>query len=203
MGNYQDSNIRIVTVVQARITSTRLPGKILLPLAGKELLIRLIERIQASPLSGKIVAAIPDIPEENALFDFCRMKNIEVFRGHLTDLLDRHYLAGLFYNADAVVKIPSDVPLIDPRVITKVLSYFVNNPGFDYVSNLHPASYPDGNDVEIFTMDALKKCHDNASLPMEREHTTPYIWEHPDLFKIGNVCLGNRFGLFNDGEMDN
>src|SRR5690606_10660564 len=104
------------------------------------------------------------------------------------DLLERHYKAGLKFNADAIVKIPSDCPLIDPLVITKVINYYKNNTNkFDYVSNLHPPSYPDGNDVEVISMNALKEAYNNAKKIFEREHTTPYIWENPDLFRIGNI----------------
>jgi spore coat polysaccharide biosynthesis protein SpsF len=180
-------DLKILTVIQARTKSTRLPGKVLLPLAGKELLIRIYERVNSSPLAGRVVIAIPDTPDEYDLFDFCKTNNLEVFRGHPTNLLDRHYRAGLHYEADAVVKIPSDCPLIDPKIITKVLDFFIVNRDYDYVSNLHPATYPDGNDVEILTIEALKICHDNSIHIWEREHTTPYVWEHPELFRIGNV----------------
>lgn len=177
---------RIVTIIQARTGSQRLPGKVMLPLAGKPLLIRMIERVKASPLSGFVAAAIPQSEEDDVLNNLCIKNDIKVFRGSNLDLLDRHYKAGLHFNADAVVKIPSDCPLIDPDVITKVISYYLNS-DFDYVSNLHPPSYPDGNDVEIFSMTALEKAYNEAELQMEREHATPYFWENPDLFSIGNV----------------
>ncbi|MBT8387756.1 MAG: acylneuraminate cytidylyltransferase, partial [Ignavibacteria bacterium] len=86
------------------------------------------------------------------------------------------------------VKIPSDCPLIDPNIIDKVIQYFIDNfPKYDFVSNLHPATYPDGNDVEVMTMTAIKDAWQYAKLPLEREHTTPFIWENPDKFRIGNV----------------
>jgi spore coat polysaccharide biosynthesis protein SpsF len=90
------------------------------------------------------------------------------------------------FNADAVIKIPSDCPLIDFNIIDKVIEYFLKN-NFDYVSNLHPATYPDGNDVEIIKIDALTKAWHKAEKDFEREHTTPYLWENPEIFKIGNV----------------
>jgi spore coat polysaccharide biosynthesis protein SpsF len=94
----------------------------------------------------------------------------------------------MWYNAEAVVKIPSDCPLIDPAVITKVIDYYLcNKDNYDYVSNLHPATYPDGNDVEIMSMKALKSAWKEASKDFEREHTTPYMWENHDKFRIGNI----------------
>ena len=111
-----------------------------------------------------------------------------MFRGSLNDLLDRHYFTAKQFNADVVLKIPSDVPLIDPAIIDRVISFFLGNKNkYDYVSNLHPATYPDGNDVEVMTFSALENAWKNAIRNFEREHTTPYFWENPDKFKIGNV----------------
>jgi spore coat polysaccharide biosynthesis protein SpsF len=181
-------NINIITVIQARVGSTRLPNKIFLPLAGKPLLHRIYERVKLSDAAEKIIIAIPKEPSDDPIEQFCNKINIPVFRGETFDLLDRHYKTGLKYNADAVVKIPSDCPLIDPKVITKVTNYYLDHQeSFDYVSNLHPATYPDGNDVEVFSMEALKKAWENAKRNFEREHTTPYFWENPDKFRIGNV----------------
>jgi spore coat polysaccharide biosynthesis protein SpsF len=112
--------------------------------------------------------------------------------------LDRHFKTAVPYFPDLVVKIPSDCPLIDPAVIDKVLGYFISNSDkFDYVSNLHPPSYPDGNDVEAVSMKALSETWLNARRPMELEHTTPYIWENPGRFRIGNVKweTGNDYSM--------
>jgi spore coat polysaccharide biosynthesis protein SpsF len=87
-----------------------------------------------------------------------------------------------------VIKIPSDCPLIDPEIIDKVILYYINNKEkFDFVSNLHPPTYPDGNDVEVMSFETLENAWINAKKDFEREHTTPYIWENPDKFRIGNV----------------
>jgi spore coat polysaccharide biosynthesis protein SpsF len=113
---------------------------------------------------------------------------VPCYRGSLDNCLDRHYQAGKLYNADLVIKIPSDCPLIDPCIIDEVLSYYFKYEGeYDFVSNLHPATFPDGNDVEIMTMPCLEKAWKQATRPLELEHTTPYIWENPDFFKIANV----------------
>lgn len=190
--------MKIVTVVQARCSSSRLPNKILLPLVGKELLLRQIERISFSKLAGTIVVATSTESSDDIVEKICLENNILCFRGNLTDLLDRHYQAAKIYDADAVVKIPSDCPLIDFRIIDKVLDYFIrNNDKYDYVSNLHPATYPDGNDVEIMHFSVLEKAWKEAEKDFEREHTTPYIWENPQIFRIGNVVweTGKDFSM--------
>lgn len=180
--------MKIVTIIQARMSSTRLPGKVMLPVLGKPLLIRMIERVKQSKFIGELVVATSKNSEDDQIELLCLENNLNCFRGHLTDLLDRHYQAGKFYNADAVVKIPSDCPLIDPHVIDAVIKYYIDNSDkYDYVSNLHPATYPDGNDVEVISFSALEKAWKEAKKDFEREHTTPYIWENPDKFKIGNV----------------
>lgn len=183
-----NNKLKIVTVIQARTGSSRLPNKILLPLANKPLLYRMFERVAASKMCGTIVIATTTDKSDDVVENLCNKFNMICYRGHPTDLLDRHYQAALKYNADAVVKIPSDCPLIDKSVIDKVLNYYMENLNyFDYVSNLHPPTYPDGNDVEIMSFKALSDAWENANRELEREHTTPYFWENPDKFRIGNV----------------
>ena len=183
-----DNLIKIVTVIQARTGSSRLPNKILLPLSDAPLLFRMYERVAISKLKGTIVVATTTDKSDDKVEQLCNDYQINCYRGHPTDLLDRHYQAAKLLNADAIVKIPSDCPLIDSDIIDKVLRFYLDNSDkFDYVSNLHPASYPDGNDVEIMSYEALKNTWENAKLELEREHTTPYFWENPDKFKIGNV----------------
>ena len=180
--------MKIATVIQARMSSTRLPGKVMLPILGKPLLVRMVERVAASELAGQIVVATSTNHDDDEIEKLCIREKIKCFRGHLTDLLDRHYQSGKKFGADAVVKIPSDCPLIDPKVIDKVLRFYLNNSEkYDFVSNLHPATYPDGNDVEIISFGALEKTWKEADKNFEREHTTPYIWENPDKFNIANI----------------
>jgi spore coat polysaccharide biosynthesis protein SpsF len=180
--------MKIVTIIQARMSSTRLPGKVMLPILGKPLLIRMVERVQNAKFIGHLVVATSTNQNDNEIENLCKEENIICYRGHLTDLLDRHYQVAKLYNADAVVKIPSDCPLIDPSVIDRVLDHYVKSDKFDLVSNLHPATYPDGNDVEIMSFSALECAWKDAFKDYEREHTTPFIWEHDDHFAIGNVA---------------
>lgn len=178
----------ISIVVQARMSSSRLPKKVLLPILGESLLYRMIERLQQIKHKASIVIATSENAEDDVIEDFCQAKNIACFRGSLNNLLDRHYQVGVLTNADIVIKIPSDCPLIDPRIVDKVLDFYFENEGkYDFVSNLHPATYPDGNDVEIMTFEALKKAWQEATRPLELEHTTPYFWENPDKFRLANL----------------
>ncbi len=179
---------KILTVIQARMSSSRLPGKVLLSVCSKPLLLQLIERVSFAQLKGEVVVATSLLEEDNVIEELCVKHNINVFRGHPDDLLDRHYRAALKYNAEAVVKIPSDCPLIDPVIIDKIIKYYIDHKGrLDYVSNLHPASYPDGNDIEIISFKSLETAWKEAVKNYEREHTTPFIWENPGRFRIGNV----------------
>lgn len=179
---------KIVIVVQARMSSTRFPGKVLKPILGKTLLSRMIERLQMIRHEATIVIATSDATQDDVIETEANAIGVPCFRGSLNNCLDRHYQAGKKYNADVVIKIPSDCPLIDPQIIDLVLEHYFDHPGeYDFVNNLHPATWPDGNDVEIMTMACIAKAWKEASRPLELEHTTPYIWENPDKFRIANV----------------
>ncbi len=135
----------IVVVIQAKMSSTRLRGKILLPLAGSPLLVRVVEWVQRARVPHAMIIATSTEKEDDGIEKVARSIDIRCFRGSVTDLLDRHYRAGVMIGADTVVKIPSDCPLIDPMVIDRVLEFYVAHQAeYDFVSNLHPPSYPDG-----------------------------------------------------------
>ena len=179
---------KIVTVIQARTGSTRLPNKVMLPMLGKPALVCMVERVRAAKLSGTVVVATTIEPEDDIIEAVCENEGFLCFRGHPTDLLDRHFRAGQQFQAEAVVKIPSDVVLIDPKIIDQVLACYLDNPAaYDYVSNLHPETHPDGNDVEVMSMAALEIAWREADRDFEREHTTPFLWENPSRFQLGNV----------------
>src|SRR5262245_31944898 len=130
--------MRTVVVVQARTGSMRLPGKVLLPLAGRPLLHRMLERVLAASTPSTVVVATTSDAADNAVETIANAAGVSCFRGHPTDLLDRHYQAALAFGADAVVKIPSDCPLIDPDVIDRVIGHYLTHAAdFDFVSNLH------------------------------------------------------------------
>ena len=157
-------------------------------MAGKPLFVRQAERVQASALCGRVVIATTTEPEDDLVAETCAQEGLFCYRGDAKDLLDRHYQAALQFEADTVIKIPSDCPLIDPAIIDRVIAFYLDHrEEYDFVSNLHPATCPDGNDVEIMSLEALSIAWKEARRPLEREHTTPYIWERPDRFRIGNV----------------
>lgn len=183
-----EQKLNIVIIIQARRGSSRLRDKILLPLKGKPLLLRMAERVASSKIRKQIVVATTKEEEDDKVVELCKDFGLKYFRGHPTDLLDRHYTAGLENNADVVVKIPSDCPLICPNVIDRVLEFYIGNKDiYDFVSNLHPATYPDGQDVEVIPLKILETAWNEARQVFEREHTTPFIWERPERFRIGNV----------------
>ncbi|GGA90508.1 cytidylyltransferase domain-containing protein [Puia dinghuensis] len=181
---------RIITIIQTRRGSSRLPDKVLMPLQGKPLFVRQAERVKAARLCGRVIIATTTEAGDDPIEAVCRQEGLDCFRGDALDLLDRHYQAALCFPAETVIKIPSDCPLIDPIIIDKVISFYLDHiDEYDFVSNLHPATYPDGNDVEIMTFSALERAWREAGRPLEREHSTPYIWERPEQFRIGNVTM--------------
>jgi spore coat polysaccharide biosynthesis protein SpsF len=181
--------VKPLIVVQARTGSTRLPGKVLLPVAGAPLLARMVERIRAARTPVDLVVATTILDCDRPVSELCADVHVACYRGHPTDLLDRHYRAARAFGARAVVKIPSDCPLVDPGVIDRVLGVYLEDPErYDFVSNLHPATYPDGNDVEVVSIEALATAHREATAPLAREHTTPFLWDQPGRFRIGNVA---------------
>jgi spore coat polysaccharide biosynthesis protein SpsF len=188
--------VKVLVVVQARTGSTRLPGKVLLPVAGAPLLVRMLERVRAARTPTAVVVATTTDAADQPVRDLARQTGVRCVSGHPTDLLDRHYQAALECGlspaappgGDVVVKIPSDCPLIDPAVIDRVIGSYLEGPErYDFVSNLHPATYPDGNDVEVMPLAVLAAAWREATRPHEREHTTPFLWDRPERFRLGNV----------------
>ena len=181
--------MKTLVVVQARCGSSRLPGKVLLPLGGRTMLERMLERLAQARVPDALVVATTTDSDDDAVALASEAAGVECFRGHPTDLLDRHHAAAERAGADLVVKIPSDCPLIDPAVVDRVVTAHVERAGgVDYTSNLHPESYPDGSDVEVMAFDVLHAAWRDAKKPYEREHTTPYFWDQPERFRLQNVA---------------
>lgn len=168
-----------------------MPAKVLKKVMGREVLLYMFERVARTKYADDCVVITSLNQENDLIVDLCKKNDISCYRGSEEDLLDRHYQAARKFRADAVVKIPSDCPLIDPAIIDRVLKYYLDNhEKYDYVSNLHPATYPDGSDVEIMSLKTLETAWKEAKKDYERQHTTPFIWENPDRFTIGNVLWG-------------
>jgi glutamate-1-semialdehyde-2,1-aminomutase len=184
---------KIVVFIQTRVGSTRLPGKVLKKVNGRELLLYQVDRIRTAKTVNDIVVITTTKKEDDQIELLCSKNKIHCYRGNEYDLLDRHYQAAKYFNADFVVKIPSDSPLVDSNIIDKVINLWLKNPSkYDYVSNYHPPTFPDGLDVEGCSIEILEDAWVHADKDYEREHTFPYIWDNPDKFKIGNIV--NKYG---------
>jgi len=187
---------KVVIFIQARMSSTRLPGKVMKKVLGKELLLHMVNRVKRAKTVDEIVVITSTNNRDNQIVDLCVQNNIKYYRGKEENLLDRHYQAAKIYNADFVVKIPSDCPLTDPNIIDQVISFWLENQDkYDYVSNYHPPTFPDGLDVEGCPFSVLEIAWREAKKPYEREHTMPFIWDNPQRFRVGNITnpLGNMF----------
>jgi spore coat polysaccharide biosynthesis protein SpsF (cytidylyltransferase family) len=176
---------KVVAILQARVSSSRLPAKVLLPILDKPMLLRQIERIQKSLLLDEIVIATSDSDSDNPIERLCVNENIAFYRGSLDDVLNRFINAADKYKADVIVRLTGDCPLIDPELIDKIVSEFLSSK-LDYLSNCDPATFPDGLDVEVFSYNALKESNINATLPSQREHVTPFIRNNKEYFCTGN-----------------
>ena len=180
---------KIVGIIQARTGSTRLPGKVLLPVAGRPVLSWMLERVAAARELDEVVVATTHLADDEPIRALAADLGVLCLSGHPTDLLDRHLKVARARDADAVVKIPSDCPLIDPRAIDLVVGQFRrNHPRLAFVSNLHPPTWPDGNDVEVVRVDVLEEAWCLATRTFQREHTTPFIWDQPERFALGSVA---------------
>jgi spore coat polysaccharide biosynthesis protein SpsF len=176
----------IVAIIQARMTSTRLPGKIMADIAGEPLLAHVVRRAQLARGLSMVVVATTDQSTDHVVVTFCRDMGIPCFRGSEDDVLDRYYRAAVHFEADVIVRLTADCPLLDPKVIDKVVDEFYSG-DYDYVSNTIEPTYPDGLDTEVFGRTALQRAWETACLKSEREHVTPFIWKQPAMFNLANV----------------
>ncbi|MBI2524607.1 MAG: glycosyltransferase family protein [Candidatus Rokubacteria bacterium] len=177
---------RVVAILQARIGSTRLPAKVLADVGGLPLLARVIARATRIPGVDAVVVATSVHARDQAVIDVARANGVGWFAGSEADVLDRYYRAARDARAAVVVRLTADCPLLDPAVSGLVLARFREGQT-DYVSNVHPPTYPDGLDTEVFSFGALEQAWTHAREPAEREHVTPYIWGTPGTFRISNV----------------
>ena len=179
----------IVAFIQAHMSSTRLPGKVLLPIAGRPMLWHVWWRLSQAEALDNVVVVTGDRSSDDPIVRFCAQNDIPCFRGSEDDLLDRYYQAAKAYGADVVVRITADCPLIDPQVVDEVIGVFLKG-GYDCVCTNAPPTFPDGVGAEVFSFEALERAWREAEWQSEREHVTPYIRKHPELFRIGNVTHG-------------
>lgn len=176
----------VIAILQARTSSRRLPGKVLKPLLGVPMILRELERIQQSRGIDRVVLATSTDPSDDGLTTAVQAFGVEVFRGSLSDPLDRYYRCASQYSADHVVRLTGDCPLLDGRVIDAVIEEHLRG-HHDYTSNTLTLTYPDGLDTEVMKFSALKKAWQEAKMTSEREHVTPYVLKHPEIFQLGGV----------------
>jgi len=182
-------HLRIIAIVQARMGSTRLPGKVLKELLGKPMLTRVINRSQRSKLVDEVVVATTINPMDESIVELCEKEGYRYYRGSEVDVLDRYYRAALKYKGDVIVRLCSDDPLIDSEIIDMVVDEFLSHyPEADYVSNTFPScGFPVGLYAEAISFSALGRAWREDNNPVWREHVTPYIYRHPEQFKLYSV----------------
>lgn len=177
--------MNVVCIMQARTGSTRLPGKILKKICGKTVLEHDVDRLKRVKNIDKIVIATTILEKDNVIVKEAKRLDVAYFRGSEEDVLSRYYYAAKENNADVVVRVTSDCPLIDSEVTEKIIKYYLDNiDKYDYVSNTIDRTYPRGLDTEIFSFKALEKAFNEAEDLMDKEHVTPYIWHNPSIFRL-------------------
>lgn len=183
----------IAAIVQARMGSTRLPGKVIKEVKGRPLLSYLIERLRSCRGIEKIIIATSINKEDDVIALLAEREGIPVYRGSQDDVLDRYYQTAIKYQVDNIVRITADCPLIDPGVTEEVINYYLNNPGFDLV--LTGPTYPEGFDTSIFPFKTLKTAWNEANLKSDREHVTTFIWKNDKRFKIKTLSLEEDYSF--------
>ena len=179
------SHTRVLGILQARVSSSRLPGKVLKPILGKPMLQHQLERVlRARSLDALVVATSTD-PSDDPIVGLCAAAGVTCFRGSLDDVLDRFYQAAREYEPQHIVRLTGDCPLIDPEIIDRLVEFYLAG-SFDHAGNAVEPMFPDGLDAEILTFAALESAWREASLPSHREHVTLFVHQQPNRFRIGS-----------------
>jgi spore coat polysaccharide biosynthesis protein SpsF len=191
--------MNIVIIIQARMGSTRLPGKVMLPLQGPTVLSHVIQRAKAVSNATVVCVATSTLSADDIIVNESVRNDALFYQGSESDVLSRYYEAALQEEADHIVRITSDCPLLDPQVVEHIIDVHLRT-GADYTSNTHQRTYPRGLDVEVFTMQSLKEAYEQADLPAQREHVTPFIYQNPDKYRMEHVlheedCSAHRWTL--------
>jgi len=183
---------RVVAIIQARMGSTRLPGKVLADIAGQPMLARVVERARRAKTVDEVAVATTADPPDEAVAAMCAHRGYACCRGHPTDVLDRYYQAARRFRADVIVRLTADCPLIDPDVMDlTVRAFLAADPPVDLVANRLPQgrTFPIGLDTEVCSLEALECAWKEADQPHQREHVMPYLYEIPGRFRV--VLLNN------------
>lgn len=186
---------KIVLIIQARMGSKRLPGKSMMSLAGKPLVERIVERVKRCRKIDVIVLATTEKPEDDALCEIAHRSGIEVYRGSENDLVDRYYQAALHHQAEIIVRLPADNPVVEPGEIDRIVEHYIHSDD-DFSANTHNIlenGYPDGIGAEVFSLSGLQEVWSETTDPRHREHPHTYFYEHPERFKLGTVQCPAEF----------
>lgn len=176
-------------ISQARVGSSRLPGKVLKRVLDKPLLEFQIERLRRVKLADEVVIATTTKDVDQPIVDLCNRLSVPCFRGSEEDVLARFYGAAKNHRADVIVRVTSDCPIIDPQVLDQVIQYYIDHQSqYDYVSNCLERSYPRGMDAEVFSFTVLAEAFQKATERPEREHVTSFIYRNPQFYRLANVA---------------
>lgn len=180
--------MKVTAIMQVRTGSTRFPNKVLKEILGKSMLEHTIERVKKAKLIDEIIIATTTERQDDIIEKWANDNGLKCYRGSTEDVLDRYYQAAKKFKVDPIVRLEPDDPLKDPTVVDKIIKFYLDNKDkLDYASNTIKSTFPEGQDVEIFSFAALERAWTEAKKSSEREHVTPYIWNHPDKFRLANV----------------
>jgi len=182
--------MKVGAIVETRMNSSRLPGKVMLPILGKPSLSMLVERLRQTPILDEIIIATTTNHWDLVIVDLASKLGVKCYRGSENDVLGRVYEAGVAFGIDVIVEITSDCPLVDPELIERAFEIYKSG-RYDYVSNVIKRTYPRGLDVQVFSIDALRRTHEASYDPVDREHVTLFMYEHPEQFKLQNFVADN------------
>jgi glutamate-1-semialdehyde 2,1-aminomutase len=182
-----ESTLKIVAIVQARMGSTRLPNKVMMPICGVPMIELLLDRLANAQELDQIIVATTEDKRNNPLIQHVKNIGYACEQGSENDVLDRFVCAAHKHQADIVVRITGDCPLLDPVIIDNMIVMFKNGK-YDYITNSNPPTFPDGLDAEVMSFYCLEEAHKNSFLHSEREHVTPYLRAHPEKYRLGNYA---------------
>jgi len=186
MTTQDKKSLRCVATIEARMNSSRLPGKILRDILGKPSLERLVERVRRAKLVDEVVVATTVSKEDDIVETWANKNGISIYRGSEEDVLIRVLEAATNYKADVIVELTGDCPLLDPSLIDEVIDYYLKH-DYDYVSNNKERSYPRGLDAQVFSRKVLEEVSSLTNDPADREHVSLYIYEHPERYRLATL----------------
>ena len=191
------ANIMKLCIIQARMSSTRLRGKVLFGIDSKPMLLYMVERVRAAKKIDQLIIATSTDISDNLIEEFCNDNKISCYRGSLEDVLDRYYQAAVIFEASIIIRLTADCPLIDPVMIDAVVGAYIDS-DCDYAANAMPppSTVPDGMDVEVFSFRALARAWRESEKPSDREHVTFYFWKNPQYFNLLKYNLKQDFSKY-------